>query len=627
MKTIKRILIANRGEIAHRIAQTVRKMGIDPVIVYSDADIETLTVKEASQAIHIGAGPVSESYLDQEKILKAARDSGADAIHPGYGLLSENSEFAKKVVAEKFIWIGPTPESMERVASKSRAKDVAVKANVPVLSGHQGKQDLSSFKDAATKLGYPLLLKAAAGGGGRGIRRVNNEKELEEQLVIVRSEAKNAFGDEEILLEKFLPEAHHIEVQVFGDEQGNVVHLFERDCSAQRKNQKVIEESPSPAISAELRKKICESAVEIAKTAHYTNAGTVEFLVTPTGEYYFLEMNTRLQVEHPVTEMVTKLDLVEWQIRIARGEKLPLSQDKITSTGHSIELRLYAEDPYDQMRPQTGRIRGFRFPAARVDHFLSDRTVISPFYDSMLAKIIVHGKDREEARQKALVAIDETLVWGLRTNASYLSEILSSKFFREGKTYVRSLETIAQTPQIPDKEKILTAMEKVAVLSLRNGKDSWSNSAGRKQLVALSCANEKRTFEVVACDGDYAVKSDVRDTIFEKFLPQSFPWLTEGKDFFIDSLEIRNLLYVRVKEERAADPDSISSPMDGTIIRLLKKNDDEVKQNETVAVLEAMKMQTELKSPRAGIINTVLVAEKQMIKNKQLIMKLKKDKA
>jgi geranyl-CoA carboxylase alpha subunit len=580
---------------------------------------------------------VGDSYLDQKKIIQLAKSISAEAIHPGYGFLSENSAFARKVIEAGLIWIGPSPEAMDMVASKSHAKEVARKAGVPVLSGLEGNQELSAFLKAAEELGYPVLLKAVAGGGGRGIRKVESPNDLKSQLEIARSEAMNAFGDDEILLEKFVPEAHHVEVQVFGDDHGNVVHLFERDCSAQRKNQKVIEETPSPAISDELREKICSSAVSIAREARYQNAGTVEFLVTPQGDYYFLEMNTRLQVEHPVTEAVTKLDLVEWQIRIARGENLPVTQDKIASRGHAIELRLYAEDPSDGMRPQTGRIRGFHFSSFRNDHFLTDRTAITPFYDSMLAKIIVHGKDREEARTNALTALSETRIWGVKTNADYLRTILESPFFKKGKTLTRSLESLTATENVTA-DGVLPA-EIAAAFMVKSGGDSWSNSAGRKQLVLLGMGKEEVLFEVTACENDFLIKGKTTETILKDFsiegafvslvidgTKRKVPWLREGNDFYLEDCEIRNVLYDKSSESKKADPDAIMSPMDGTIIRILKNENEAVSTGETIAILEAMKMQTELRSPRQGRIHKIHVTEKQMVRNRQLIIDLHKEK-
>ena len=634
--SMERILIANRGEIADRIQKTVKAMGLRPIIVYTDADAETLAVKNAEEAVRIGAGPVGDSYLDQEKLLRVAKETRARAIHPGYGFLSENAAFARKVRDAGLIWIGPTPEAMEKVASKSQAKIVATHAGVPVLSGHQGTQDLGAFKEAAGKLGYPVLLKATAGGGGRGIRRVEREEELSAQLEIARSEARNAFGDDEILLEKFITEAHHIEVQVFGDSYGNVVHLFERDCSAQRKNQKVIEETPSPAISEELRQTICTAAVSIARTAGYTNAGTVEFLVTPGGDYFFLEMNTRLQVEHPVTEAVTLQDLVEWQIRIARGELLPLKQEEITTRGHAIELRLYAEDPADGMRPQTGHLRGFSFPDVRVDHFLTPRTVVTPFYDSMLAKIVVTGKDREEARRGAVAALEETLLWGLKTNANYLRTILESGFFRSGKTFVRSLESISGNGNLPGDE--FNALELVAALKVTGGGDSWSNSSGRKQLLALSCGEQSHLLEAVACGQDVLIKGPSRERLLEKFSftgthlhysedgePRSVPYLRSGEDIFLLAREVRNRLYENTREKETADPDTVLASMDGTVVKVLKKRGDAVKIGDVIAILEAMKMQTEHRSPRDGVLDKVLVKENEMIRNRQIIATLKKE--
>ncbi|MEK7356327.1 MAG: biotin carboxylase N-terminal domain-containing protein, partial [Bdellovibrionota bacterium] len=377
MKTISRVLIANRGEIAARIARTVRKMGMIPIVVYSEADLDSLAVREIrdgralGEAFLVGPADARNSYLNSERVLEIAARSKADAIHPGYGFLSEDSAFARNVIRAGLTWIGPSPEAMEQVSSKSRAKALAESLGIPVLPGFRETQDLAAFKATAEKIGYPILLKATAGGGGRGIRKVTSAAELDSQFELARSEAERSFGDGELLLEKYVERAHHVEVQIFGDEHGHVIHLGDRDCSAQRRHQKIIEESPSPSIDADLRSKLHEAAVKIAKTAKYTSAGTVEFLVEEDA-FYFLEINTRLQVEHPVTEAVTGVDLVELQLRVAQGEALSLQQASIAFCGHSIELRLCAEDPSQGFRPSTGRIRSFSFTQdVRDDHGLT----------------------------------------------------------------------------------------------------------------------------------------------------------------------------------------------------------------------------------------------------------------
>ena len=461
MKKFKRVLIANRGEIAVRIARTATRLGLEPIIIYSDADRYSLAVREAKEAYRLGGNRVTESYIDADRVLAIARESKADAIHPGYGLLSENSAFARRVIKEGFVWIGPSPDAMDAVASKSKAKELAIKAGIPVSPGFQGKQDPSLLAKEALKIGCPLLIKAAAGGGGRGIRKVESESQLQSMLEAARSEAVNSFGDGELILEKYIEEANHVEVQIFGDESGTVVHMGERDCSVQRRHQKIIEEAPSSALTPELREKITSAAVSLARAAKYTNAGTVEFLVTPKKEFYFLEMNTRLQVEHPVTELVTGLDLVEWQFRIADGETVPLEQLKISFKGHSIQARLYAEDPDKSYQPQTGRIEHFEFPnEVRVDHFLTPSAVITSFYDAMLAKIIVHAKDRGTAIKYLSKALDRTLVVPLTTNRQLLTEVLLDQRFQAGTFYTRTLD---QSP-LKSTTDISEAFETAALL-------------------------------------------------------------------------------------------------------------------------------------------------------------------
>jgi geranyl-CoA carboxylase alpha subunit len=618
MKTIKRILIANRAEIAHRIAKTIERLGMEAIHVYSDADRETLTIECSHEAHRLGRAPVEDSYLNQKKIIDLALIIKADAIHPGYGLLSENSEFAREVMNAGLIWIGPTPESMDRVASKSAAKEVAEKANVPTLGGHRGDQKIVNFIEAAKKIGYPVLLKATAGGGGRGIRKVFSDEELKKQIEQARSEAKNSFGNDEILLEKYVSEAYHVEVQVFGDDHGNVIHLGERDCSAQRRNQKVIEESPSPIVTPELRKEITEAAVRLAKEAKYTNAGTVEFLVTPQKEFFFLEMNTRLQVEHPVTELVTGLDLVEWQIRIARGEKLPLTQDKVKFSGHSIQARLYAEDPFDNYLPQTGRITGFHFPDnARVDHFLSHRTEITPYYDSMLAKIIVHASTRKEAMQKLIKALEETLIGHLKTNQIFLKQILETKEFQAAKLFTSSLDKMKwELPSLSQeevKEALRLAAQVVLSETAKDNQhllDDWTNSTGRKSLLALQLEKHR---EIVNA-GNLPETNMIKPYLYDGGEVQ-FYW---KKKYVI----VRDQLTSTASAEVTIDPSSIIAPMDGTLIKLYVKVGDEVKPGQVLAVMEAMKMQMELKSSVAGKIKEITSSEKTLVRNKQTIIKL-----
>ena len=446
----KRILIANRGEIAIRIMRACKELGIQTVAVYSDADKDSQHIEVADEAIHIGAGSPKESYLNMDVLIRAALDSKADAIHPGYGFLSENASFAGKVASAisspkgKLTFIGPSADSIRAMGDKAESKSMMKQAGVPVVPGMEGLESESEFNKAAKEIGYPVLIKAAAGGGGKGMRVVNEESELKESIEGARREALNAFGDERLLIEKFIPNAHHIEFQVFGDQHGHLVHLFERECSVQRRHQKIIEETPSLLLTPELRAQMGEAAVKAAQAVGYYNAGTVEFIFDPTNStFYFLEMNTRLQVEHPVTELTTGLDLVHWQIRVAAGEHFPYSQDQLSQKGHAIECRIYAEDPANGFLPSTGKLLQYiepRGPGIRVDSGFTTGDEVTHFYDPLLAKLIVHAENREIAIQRMQAALREFLVHGVITNIDFMQAVLSHPDFTEGKVTTRWVE-------------------------------------------------------------------------------------------------------------------------------------------------------------------------------------------
>ncbi len=431
-----KILIANRGEIACRVIRTARSLGIRTVAVYSAADAQALHVALADEAVLIGPGPARESYLSIERILQAARQSGAQAVHPGYGFLSENADFAQACVAAGIVFIGPSAASIRAIGDKAQAKTIMERAGIATVPGYQGEpQDADIFAAEALRLGYPVLIKAAAGGGGRGMRLVAAPSGLADALDAARNEALSAFGNGRLIVEKYLERPRHVEVQIFGDQRGHMVHLFERDCSAQRRHQKVIEESPAPALDDDLRRKLGATAVAAARAADYVGAGTVEFILRGK-DFYFIEMNTRLQVEHPVTEMVTRYDLVEWQLRVAAGEALPARQEQICSRGHAMEARLYAEDPAHDFVPSTGRLRRFRLPAAtpdlRVETGMREGDEIPIFYDALLAKLIVWGSDRADARRGLEAALAATEVAGVAANRDFLVRLVQHKEFAAG---------------------------------------------------------------------------------------------------------------------------------------------------------------------------------------------------
>jgi geranyl-CoA carboxylase alpha subunit len=432
-----KILVANRGEIAWRIMRTAKAMGYRTVAVFSDADRQAPHVAFADETAHIGPSPVGESYLSIERILEAARRSGADAVHPGYGFLSENEAFAAACEKANLVFIGPPPAAIAAMGNKAAAKRRMIEAGVPCVPGYLGAdQSDANLETQARKIGLPVMVKAAAGGGGRGMRLVERDADLLDAIRTARTEAESAFGSGELILEKAVVDARHVEIQVFADSHGNVIHLGERDCSVQRRHQKVIEEAPSPAVGPDLRRRMGAAAVAAARAIAYRGAGTVEFLLGADGAFYFLEMNTRLQVEHPVTEMITGQDLVAWQLEVAAGNKLPLTQEQVTFSGHAIEVRLYAEDAYAGFLPQTGRIAVWRpatGPGIRVDHGMKDGLVISPYYDSMIAKVIAHGATREGARARLVQALRETVALGSTTNRHFLIRLLDHPEFAAGE--------------------------------------------------------------------------------------------------------------------------------------------------------------------------------------------------
>lgn len=441
----KKILIANRGEIAVRVMRACKELGVKTVAVYSDADKNSQHAQFADEAIHIGAAPAKESYLNVDSLLHATLASQADAIHPGYGFLSENASFAGMVASAHLTFIGPSADSIRAMGDKAESKIAMKRAGVPTVPGAEGLESESDFKKAAEAIGYPVLIKAAAGGGGKGMRVVNQADELKEAIESARREALNAFGDDRLLVEKYIPNAHHIEFQVFGDTHGHIVHLFERECSTQRRYQKIIEETPSPLLTPELRKQMGDAAVNAARAVNYYNAGTVEFIFDPDlSSFFFLEMNTRLQVEHPITELTTGLDLVQWQIRVAAGERFPYSQEQLTQRGHAIECRVYAEDPANGFLPSTGKLLQYiepRGPGIRVDSGFRAGDEVTHFYDPLLAKLIVFGESRETAIQKMQAALREFVVHGVTTNIDFLQDVLAHPDFSAGEVSTKWVES------------------------------------------------------------------------------------------------------------------------------------------------------------------------------------------
>ncbi len=484
MGNIKKLLVANRGEIALRIMRSVRELGIQTVAVFSEADRNALHVRFADEAVCIGPPPSAQSYLVMDKIIQAALRTRSDAIHPGYGFLSENEDFAAKVREAGLIFIGPSPESIELMGSKLAAKAAVAKFNVPLVPGtSEPISDIKAAKKISKEIGYPILIKASAGGGGKGMRVVETEADFENQMERAVSEATSAFGDGSVFIEKYVTQPRHIEFQIFGDQHGNVVHLFERECSIQRRHQKVIEEAPSSILTPALRKQMGEAAVNVAKAAKYYNAGTVEFIVDENKNFYFLEMNTRLQVEHPVTELITGLDLVKLQIKIAEGEKLPFKQEDLTLRGHAIEVRVYAEDPANNFLPDIGTLKTYKRPQGhgiRVDDGFEQGMTVPFYYDPMIAKMICHDETRERAIEKTIRAIDEYEITGLETTLGFCRFVMTHEAFRSGNfdtKFVEKYFTPEVLKSIPvEEEEILVTL--LAVQGKEEKKSSTSGTHG-----------------------------------------------------------------------------------------------------------------------------------------------------
>jgi len=608
-RMIESLLIANRGEIACRIIRTARDLGIRTVAVYSDADARALHVREADEAVRIGPAPVRESYLVGERIIAAARDTGAQAIHPGYGFLSENADFAQAVIDAGLIWVGPRPASIRAMGLKDAAKQRMIAAGVPVTPGYLGDDQRPEHLSAeAAAIGYPVLIKAVAGGGGKGMRRVDDPADFADALASCQREAASSFGDDKVLIEKYILSPRHIEVQVFGDTHGNVVHLFERDCSLQRRHQKVIEEAPAPGMDADTRAAVCAAAVRAAQAVDYVGAGTIEFIADASeglraDRIWFMEMNTRLQVEHPVTEAITGQDLVEWQLRVAGGEPLPCGQDDLRIDGHAIEARLYAEDPAKGFLPSIGRLDAFDLgTAVRVDTGVEQGATISPFYDPMIAKVIAHGASREEAREMLAEALDAAIVWPLRSNAGFLVEALDHPAFVAGTvdTGLIAREGDALMPPALPSEEVL-AHAAVALAGPRPIGGFRLNAAPR-DVARLLVAGEPVSVEIA---GGTAAPASAATRLL----------VTEGGQTW----EVTPFRAGGATAGAAADG-VILSPMPGRIIAVEVAAGDRVAKGQRLVTLEAMKMEHSLTAPFDGTVAELnAVAEGQVTEGTVLV--------
>ncbi|MGH8460535.1 MAG: acetyl/propionyl/methylcrotonyl-CoA carboxylase subunit alpha [Stenotrophobium sp.] len=676
-----KVLVANRGEIAVRVIRGARKLGYSTVAVYSDADKDSLHVLEADTAVRIGPSPAKESYLVIENIIAAAKQSGAQAIHPGYGFLSERADFAQTVQDAGLIFIGPDPQSIDAMGNKSASKIRMIAAGVPCVPGYQGDDQADATLVAeAKKAGLPVMIKAAAGGGGRGMRLVHEAGELLANIQSARSEAGNAFGSGQLLIEKAVMDARHVEIQVFGDRHGNVIHFGERDCSVQRRNQKVVEEAPSPAVDESLRLKMGAAAVAAAKAVNYVGAGTVEFMLARDRQFYFLEMNTRLQVEHPVTELVYGVDLVEWQLRVAQGEALPLTQEQALARrkGWAIEVRLCAEDPLQNYMPQSGPVLAWEAPqgagggsqhsihavsphlgivlGVRVDTYLRSGVSISPFYDSMQAKIIAWGDDRETARQRLLKALKDTVLLGVVSNKDYLGAILAHDAFASGDFSTGFIPKYFPQETLPGHGPGARHIALAAVALYLNDAErltaehelpqefiGWHSSHETPAIFRIKWREREYELAMQVHEGHvFSTTADGKTITINvtRSLKGEFHYIADGVQGKARTAHDGDTVWLMAEgathgytditlapaQTVAAGADGrILANSDGKIVAVHVQPGEKVEKGKTLVVLEAMKMEFQLTTPVAGVIETVSVKSGDQVKGRQLLVQVKPD--
>ena len=636
------LLVANRGEIACRVMRTAKAMGLTTVAVHSAIDATARHAREADIRIDLGGAKPADSYLRIDKLIEAAKASGAQAIHPGYGFLSENAEFARAIEQAGLIFLGPPASAIDAMGSKSAAKALMEEAGVPLVPGYHGEaQDVEAFRAAAEKIGYPVLLKATAGGGGKGMKVVEREADLAEALASAQREAQSSFGDSRMLVEKYVLKPRHVEIQVFADQHGNCLYLNERDCSIQRRHQKVVEEAPAPGLSPELRRAMGEAAVKAAQAIGYVGAGTVEFLLDERGDFFFMEMNTRLQVEHPVTEAITGLDLVAWQIRVARGEPLPLTQQQVPLIGHAIEVRLYAEDPDHDFLPATGNLALYReagnWDGRRIDSGVAEGDSVSPFYDPMLGKLIAWGENREQARLRLLAMLDDTLVGGVKTNLAFLRRILAHPAFAACEL---------DTGFIPrHQQQLLPAPSELPETFWQFAADAWVQSesplkrdddphspwaardgwrAGGKAEIELhlSCQGESRRVRAAdtACLQGEELLAESDGT------RQRLRAIRRGDTLYLqwhgELHAITRFDPIAAAEANHAQQGGLSAPMNGSIVRVLVEPGQAVEAGATLVVLEAMKMEHSIRAPEAGTVKALYCHEGEMVSEGAVLVEL-----
>ena len=622
---IKSLLIANRGEIACRIIRTARRLGIRTVAVYSDADASALHVRLADEALHIGPSPAAESYLVGDKIIEAAKTAGANAIHPGYGFLSENADFAESVIRAGIVWVGPNPESIRAMGLKDAAKSLMQAAGVPTTPGYLGEdQSAKRLKSEADTIGYPVLIKAVAGGGGKGMRKVDKARDFAESLASCQREAKASFGDDRVLLEKWITDPRHIEVQVFGDSHGNVVHLFERDCTLQRRHQKVIEEAPAPGMDAETREAVCSAAVRAAQAVNYVGAGTVEFIADGSkglsvDRIWFMEMNTRLQVEHPVTEMITGEDLVEWQIKVASGEQLPKTQDNLAINGWAMEARLYAENPSTGFLPSTGKLEILTLPdtPVRLETGIAPGDSVTPFYDPMIAKLVTHGADRDAARLSLADACDGVSTWPVHNNAGFLSRLLRQDLFAEVNVTTGFIDThleLLVMPPDPSEAAVSAAAQKLAEQTGPASASPWN------QLCGFRAGAPSDLEAQILIDGE------IRQTRLEAVRPPHGTYLYTEDEMMVLVQQGWPFHIAPARHDAQGDAalgtGAISSPMPGRIVSVDVAEGDTVQKGQPLLTLEAMKMEHKLSAPFDGTVAGLNAAANQTVAEGVLLMQI-----
>ena len=647
----RKILIANRGEIACRVARTAHALGYRTVAVFSDADRDALHVRAADEAVPIGGTTPAESYLAREAILAAAHRSGADAVHPGYGFLSENADFAEACGEAGLVFIGPPPEAIRLMGNKGAAKRRMARAGVPCVPGYEGEaQDDATLWREAGRIGFPVMIKAAAGGGGRGMRLVETEAALADALASARSEAASAFGSDELILERAIARPRHIEIQIFADRNGNAIHLGERDCSLQRRHQKVIEEAPSPAVTPELRARMGAAAVAAAQAIGYVGAGTIEFLLAADSTFYFMEMNTRLQVEHPVTEFVTGQDLVAWQIDVAAGGRLPLTQEAVALDGHAIEARLYAEDPYQGFLPQSGRVALWEPPAGpgiRVDHGLRAGQEVTPFYDPMLAKVIAHGRTREEARRRLVRALDACVVAPLATNRAFLADCLRHPAFVAGEATTGFIPDHFPAAALHRPPPPREAAALAAALLCRAAAGSppllrdWRSNGPAGVPLLLASEDGRIPVEVAAEPGGcYRVALPHGDTCVVGLLATEgdrVRYEADGVQAEARMLPDGGALYLQIGgfdaryvDLKLAPPEGadagsdgrVTAALNGTVRAVFVQQGVRVRRGQRLLMLEAMKMEIEIAAPVAGCVARVAVSAGAQVGRRDLLVEL-----